>query len=365
MVARVRNVNINVPQGSWKSTTGTKHTAANNIKKVGYDNCTDQIAPGDCLPFSVEHWLCTGGVINGTGSGGRSFTNWIGDGVFPTNFDHLTINGLTPDGAAALSAAARTNPSRPYVDIPAEFAQLGDIISLVKDAGVNILKKAARKNIEFQFGVLPILSDFGKLCNVADQINRRVNDFERLSSPKGYRRTLKIDATTVKSTKSVVFQSENALISGVCTGTSYATIKAHVRWYATYDMKRYRSISKLRELARKAVIAKNVVDFATLWELIPWSWFIDWGFNVSQFLTAQRNIVPARLGGVWLIKHTKTVWTCPQLSTGTGITMSSFKSTRESVSRAAVVPSLTAHFPLLSGNQMGILTSLHVMRGLK
>lgn len=365
MTARTRNTNINVPQGSWKSTTGTTHTSVNGVKKIGYDNCTDQVAPGDCLPFSTEHWICSGGVLNGVGSGGRSFTNWIGDGVFPTNFDHLTISGLTPDGAAALSAAARTNPSRPYVDIPAEFAQLGDIISLVKDAGTNILKKAARKNIEFQFGVLPILQDFEKLCNVADQINRRVQDFERLSSSKGYRRTLKIDAKTFTATKSVVFQSENALVSGQCSGVTYATIKAHIRWFSTYDMKKYRSIKKLRELARKAVIAKNVVDFATIWELIPWSWFIDWGANVSQYLIAQRNIVPARLGGVWLIKHTKTVWSCKDLSTGTGITMSSFKSTRESVQRLAVVPSLTAHFPLLSGNQMGILTSLHVMRGLK
>lgn len=361
MATRSRGYSTYTDQGEWKSTLGEIHNGT--TKKVGYGNCTDIVGlDGDNFPFTVESWECAGGVLNGKGSGGRSFTNWIGDGVNAANFDHLTVAGMTADSAAAVQAAARSNPSRAYVDVPVECLQLGELIGLVKSLGGSILKRAARRNIEWQFAISPLLGDLVKLSNFHDQVDRRVKDIKRLAGPRGFRKTVKIDEKSSQATKSVVFQSENALLSGSCRGNTLSTCKAHVRWRATDSHFLKQGNPKLRKLALKAVGALNVFDAKSAWELLPWSWFMDWGFNISAYLGATRNVVPATLQNVTIMRHTKTTWECSKLSTGTGITMSPFKSVRETKTRrvAAVVP--TAQFPFLSGNQLGIIGSLYVLK---
>lgn len=103
------------------------------------------------------------------------------------------------------------------------------------------------------------------------------------------------------------------------------------------------------------------VDASTLWEALPWSWMIDWASSVGDYFKANRNIVPATLMGVHIMRHTKTVHECDAHISGT-TTMEGIRVVKETKTRNPSFVAPAAHFPFLSGNQMGILASLAVTR---
>jgi len=104
------------------------------------------------------------------------------------------------------------------------------------------------------------------------------------------------------------------------------------------------------------------LDFATLWEAMPWSWLIDWGSNVGDYLKAHRNIVPAELQSVSLMEHSVTQAHIPASVIGGDLWISQIDVMKETKTRRKVIVAPTAHFPFLTGNQLGILASLAITR---
>jgi hypothetical protein len=105
------------------------------------------------------------------------------------------------------------------------------------------------------------------------------------------------------------------------------------------------------------------IDFSTGWELMPWSWLIDWGSNIGAFFAANRNIIPAVLSSTRLITHTRTVYQQTSSVTHSNYwRLNPFRVSLETKERKAVSIAPTAHFPFLSGKQLGILGSLAIVK---
>ena len=362
MAGRERSYATMRPQGTFRRIAGS--IAGGGQKQIGYGKCIDVVDDStDCGWLDVDSQHIEGGIINGSGSSGRYFSNYYADGLWLPNFDHVGVSGVPANSELALRSAARSSPSRPYVDVPVNVLQLGELTQLIRTVGENIIRKVARKNIEYQFGIAPLVGDLVKLLNFHDQTDRRVKEFKRLAGPRGLRKTYDYGSWTGTSGKEVIFQSDTASIRSWCSGTTTVGKRAHIRWHASDDMQRYRSNSQLRALAQKAVLGMTF-DAFTAWQIMPWSWFMDWGFDVSSYLKASRNIVPARVGSCVVMTHTKTEWTCPTFvhQTMPGISMSSVRSIKERKMRQPASIAPVAHFPFLSGNQMGILSSLYVLK---
>jgi hypothetical protein len=102
------------------------------------------------------------------------------------------------------------------------------------------------------------------------------------------------------------------------------------------------------------------IDASTVWELIPFSWLIDWGFNIGAFLKANRNIIPAQLSYVTITEHSVHRANFKPMRHGDH-EMSSGSWTKEVKRRyrQAVFP--TAHFPFLSESQVGIVAALAIL----
>jgi hypothetical protein len=112
-------------------------------------------------------------------------------------------------------------------------------------------------------------------------------------------------------------------------------------------------------------VTDNIIDFSTVWEALPWSWLIDWGTTVGDYLKAKRNIIPAVLQDVRIMRHVRSEWTWSRVvyATNPEGSMSSGFRVLETKSRSPSTPvAPTAHFPFLSGKQVGILSSLAVTR---
>lgn len=363
-MSRVRSHTVDHVNGYWIK-AGSAH-GYNQVRDL-VETCTDEVLVGDCNNFTVSRRQWSGGVANSKRPRGYyalnayDFTLDSVTGDWAQCFSEVSsYPGQLPDAAYATTAVARTNPSRAYVDVPANVLELGELTQLVHELGKSALKNFARTNLYYQFGIAPLVGDIVKLISFNDQVHRRIAEIERLQSPRGLRRTISLDSLT----NTVNVSNEYLQTGGFIAKNSWQKlgkrqIKAHVRWKAGGNLAKINQ-REMCLLAKKALLGITI-DFATLWEAVPWSWMIDWGTNLGEYLKTQRNIIPAELIGVWLMKHTTTSIDIPSFSTqDENISAISVRKETKTRERGFVTPE--AHFPFLSGNQMGLVTSLWVSK---
>jgi len=329
------------------------------------ESVTDIVQPGDNDYFNVQKVYQKGGIINGKGTGLRDARNLVAAACYaPNNWPHLGLVNVPTNNEVATKAAARSSPSRPIVDIPVNLLELSDIPKLVKDSGVSLIKKLAGANIKHEFGIKPIAGDLADLLKFKSHVDRRVRTIRKLMKD-GYKKTVHVWMGSAQGSKSITFQSQGILIGGTSTGNTIQLISAHCRWKPSVDLFTYSDDTRIHVLAERAVLGMSA-EFSTAWDAFPWTWLIDWYINIGDFLMAHRNLVPAHLDEVSIIKHKITTWETPELfsSAATGrIPMSSHLLRREEKLRELGSVTPTAHFPFLSGSQMGIIASLGVLRG--
>lgn len=361
MTPRSRTFSEHTPRG-MRTRFGSTVGGPNDILECLRSTCSDHTGPGDCADLTINKWAFEGGVID------NDFYSWFGghfqsyvadvlvnDGAFP----HLDMSSFGPSNVeAATSAAARTSPSAPIVDATANALEIFDIAQIIKSAGDTMLKRLARDNLRWQFGILPIVRDLSKLMKFAEHAERRAAVIQKLRDQKSYRRTVDIGAWEQMTSDTIVCQSADAFISVARTGRTRKGMRAHCRWIPSVDLSHLNS-NGVRKLAEEAIVNYSV-NLSALWEAMPWSWLFDWCGNVGQFLKAHNNTVPAVLHGVQIMTHTKTDWVTDSFSdpSSGNRTMSAIKFDREQKLRQQSFVAPAAHWPFLTANQMGLLASI-------
>lgn len=335
--------------------------------------CADTIAPGDNWDFVVSHvrehevsggriWQGERGQWNPAWADGHKLQHFNDiDLAFPARWGPFDDRG---DGAYATETAARSNPSRPYVDIPVNILELGDIAQLVQNSGKALLdpiRRIARNNIRNQFGILPVMTDLMKLVNFTEQAHRRVQEIEKLRKSKtGLRRTVTlVDSIETGDYWKIFHQTSDFYVAGVQHEAHRFVIKGHARWIPSYDLS-HLTDEEMMGLAKKSVLGLTL-DFATLWEAMPWSWLIDYCTKMGDFLKAYRNIVPATLESVSISRSIHATYWFEGENLGWR-SVTPFTVERNFGRRTPMIVTPTAHFPFLSESQMGILASLAVLR---
>lgn len=345
-------------------------TDGGGTRLSGSHSCSDIVGAGDNAPFHAHHVTIDGGIINKAYTGFFSswFTDYIADICdVPDNFDHLGIVDDISNVQAATSAAAMTNPSRPYVDVPADILQLHELADLIRtrgnallDGSNDITQRVGNENLRIQFGAMPVISDALKLLNFHEQVNRRVDEIGRLRSQHGLRRTVSIGSYGNSSRVNKFIQTYNTFIREDFDVSTSLSIKAHCRWLPGSGSEVLSSPIEVRALANRAVTG-GTVDLSTLWQIMPWSWLLDWCGNVGEYFAAHRNIIPATLTDVAVMRHTRTTWEWPGVTTS-DMNCTGIRVTREDKTRATSFVAPVAHLPFLSANQLGIVASLAVTR---
>jgi hypothetical protein len=329
----------------------------------------DETVVGDNFQFNTDIFDMskTGGRMNG-GDSSRWYHNFVCDYFRGTSFGHPVLAADKGNGIYAASAAARTTPSRPYVDVPVNVLQLGEITQLIKKRGESFIAEIGRDNLRNQFAIAPLVSDLVKLFYFQDQVERRIKELERLRGSRGLRRTIplgRLDSINLVTDIAPFTASSSGSTTVILSGKRVTSrdVGAHVRWKPSISLA-HLSPGDMRVMARRAVLG-STLDLSTIWQIVPWSWLIDWASNFGDYLKANRNIVPATLSSITITRHTRTVYSYGGATTalfGGVVTTSPMVIKVETKNRTptSIVPA--AHFPFLSGNQMGILASLYVTR---
>lgn len=192
-------------------------------------------------------------------------------------------------------ALSSIQESSPIVDVPLNILELKDLPrtlrSLSKVAsgpGVAPVERLADLHLTTQFGIIPILGLIEDLLNLQKSIANRAKSLRRKAQRKRAAGTLPgemaawngtwpatIATSSLPGMDSIVYHDEQARPS----------CKA---WY-TARIEPLFSIPEILEKGLADPLGLKSMRVETAWNLIPWSFLVDYFANVSEFIRAQEN----------------------------------------------------------------------------
>jgi len=332
--------------------------------RYDFEEVWDEVAPGDNHFFTMNRHSVTGLLINGqrtsgTGSNYYRYENYPAIDPAASYWNHNSFS--TPnDNIYAAQLLKMTNPSRSVVDVPIFIAELKDVPHLFKIVGDTAFKTVARADLAFWFGWKPLASDMMKLLDFSDAVNQRRKELEALYQ-SGLSRTRNLDSFTATSSISAHIANSTDFTVVTVGGPKVTNTRVwgHCKWKPTELPPK--TEQEMIALARRAVLGLTI-DPVTAWELIPFSWMIDWCSNVGDYLAAKRNIVGAVPYDISIMRQSTTTTYLQRDGGYVGVNITPGTVTKLSKSRAAPSASLSAYLPYLSLRQLSILGSLWVLR---
>lgn len=292
----------------------------------------------------------------------------------PLAVNHLPLSGKPGILSAAVTGAAMGNPSRPSVQLPVSIAELREIPSMVLSKlpkGLSKLRDipdaVADGYLTYAFGVAPTVSDIVKLFDFPSKMESRIATLNLLSKGKRIRRRRRVweDSQTVMGNEEQLHIGQSTRLYGTRKTETSGHCVVTARWEPSEGLKNIGD-PQMAELARNLVLGLSPQTLlSNAWEILPWSWLIDWFSNLGDFLSLSNNVV-ARLSGPCCVTYvTETTITYTGLRwTASPQPLTSMSSTALNARRfdwerhitAPLFPSFNV--PILSGHQTSILGAL-------
>jgi len=259
----------------------------------------------------------------------------------------------------AAELLAGTNPSKPSVDLPVFLGEIRDIPKLLRLEGRSLAGLVSGINLNIQFGWGPLISDVLKMLSFQDAVDKRVRDLKKLQNGTYTRKRGLFQGSEIRTTNSYVLFSARDIWKARRVRTTTLNVWGYAKWSLTEKLPE--TDAELRRLANRAVHGLYVNPSAA-WELIPWSWLIDWFSNVGDLLDAKRNLIPATPTVIRICEHRQTTDKFSFTSQPKGAYCDDIERILETKSRTAASASLQAYLPFLTGRQISILGSIGVLR---
>lgn len=322
--------------------------------------------------FDTSGWDPISGIV---GSGAFAGSGYYSPWYAPSNTEgksHLTLDfGST--GADITKAIARTNPSRPGVTPLTLVQDLVELPKMLKDVGKLIKapkrllssREIANQNLAIRFGWLPLIKDIQDLLNLQQSIHQRADELNRLYSETGLHRRISLGKASNSSQKknfSISSFSGVSLNANISKETK-AERWASVRWKPTSAPPFNPSDHGRIQQARKLVSGMTVEGMMNgLWEVIPWTWIVDWFTDVHGYAMAHSNTVPATPYSCCVMQHTKTKTIFDPISTGSAAAGGGGTVIYETKERFIGGASVNAFLPFIGEDRLSILGSLFIQR---
>lgn len=276
----------------------------------------------------------------------------------------------------AWEALAATNLNVPDVSLPTFIAELKDVPSLVKGWGQGLLRDVARGHLTWRWALKPMIRDLAKLYDVAEGINSRFALLDRLTTGKGkvVKRKKSLRSSSNVSVSTVQLLSVGANIQGRRTLTNTEKVWCSVSWklapgvvprvWSNSEIRRMRAISM-----KLALGVTNREALAALWEVTPWSWFVDWFAGIGTVMAATNNTIPLTWGTICIMRTTIAKATVEPMTSSADLAWCKPDGThvqsevrKERRVASPTLPFAPSYLPLISGRHWSILGSLAVLR---
>lgn len=270
---------------------------------------------------------------------------------------------------------ARTNPSRPTASLPTFIGELKDLPDMIRHVGRTVLTagrkgslspgKLAGHYLFWEFGMAPMISDIRKLTDFQNNVARRSKELDSLYRHGGLRRKIRGQESSV-SQSGTSSPAESSI--GLSCGFRYTALSKRKTWYTIRWLPTapptFHNQKEMRALARNLAYGLNAQALTlTAWELLPWSWLIDWFAGLQDYLQAHLNTVPAKPVSACAMRQSTTQYSfTPIESTLKGLKGGIRVTKYDTKERAVLSGSSSSGFPFLSGKQLSILGALYINR---
>jgi hypothetical protein len=227
------------------------------------------------------------GTISGN-QGGRIFYDrpYSSAPTATSNSTFLEIEGSTAELKAKL--LAETNPFRYELSVPVLISEMVEAATLLKIGASTAFQLYGSGSLNWKFGWAPLIADIKTLASITQVIEKRVREFNSLVKKGGLKRKIHL----ASGSRSFVATNESfhSSLAVVVRGNRHTTYKSVV-WGSVRWRPRRKDLIPVDKLTSFNFAAKQVLDLrgpspGTVWEMIPFSWLVDYFVNVGDVLKA-------------------------------------------------------------------------------
>lgn len=364
------------PFGTYSGFFAGTPESGSNTGSMLVDTCQDSHGrPVNDSLLTISHFDESGLMpVSGSASSGSNWgtaSDFILRGTRPGTMGHV-ITGIPSASSSMLDLIAGTNPSRPDI-VPLTLLQdLYDLPRMLRDVGKLLRtprrllndREVANQYLGAKFGWLPLVDDAHKLLNVQSYIHRRKSEIDRLYSQGGLKRRYHLGQWDAADQSVIPFESYHMLgASGRRSRTTHADRWGTIRWKPTTTPGHTPTDADRIKLARQVVLGMtSSATIKGLWDLVPWSWIVDWFTNAANFAIANANTIPATHNGACIMTHTRTEYQYEVTAMTSGYTGGGGSASYETKERFVGSASASVHIPYLNGDRLKILGALFVQR---
>lgn len=293
---------------------------------LGSAHCKDVVGNFEGVNiFDLERWKLTPGTITGI----EAVWPVYGLNEYPyqnqptPEFASADWNaGILGDVEAATKVASWTSPVKSHVDITSMVYELKDLpetlqkfwdLAQVAARNRRTLNKNGKKGsaensvLDVNFGIAPLISDIIKLFEFTKALNQRAREMKAIyDRPHGLKRQRVVWAYSVQSTKYV---AANSFICGVGVNRKIKTMSRQwvsITWKPWFP---WQERPGDEEIANKAIAALTGIKnpLAIAWEILPWSWLIDYFSNVGDVVGLVGNAFEYKVDQCCVMTNVKTL----------------------------------------------------------
>lgn len=264
---------------------------------------------------------------------------------------------------SALESAAvhRVQDVEPLVDIPLAIGELKDFPKLLQQAAKGLRKQLSGDgHLAYHFGIKPMVSDILALLNLQKSIADRIRRHRRKFTTKRGRGKLSKPYYLISS--GAGDSTQNVGYSYFVTVLQSTKIVLNEGWY-TARLEPQVALPELLEQQADFAYQTGLAGsqgFTTLYNLVPWSWLIDYFSNLGDAISYGSNMVPYKVLSVCLMAQCKIRRTAV-IANRSGAISFTPGWVVENVKRRKVVTNPSGKFvvePLLSSGQVANLVAL-------
>lgn len=370
--------------GSWHQyVSGSPTSVSNYSTNLLKEECWDEVgSPGEAHTLQINRLDFRGFTpITGTSMhgawAGSYYENGCSGNLTAQCSNHLPIT-LPSVGEDTTRLLARTNPGRNYVSIPTLIQDMVDLPKMLnewakiltnkKNGGTPLdLRLIANQHLAVSFGVLPLIKDIKDLSEMQSAVLKRKQELQRLYGLGGLRRRLRLGSYTAESTTKdlLVTSYPGGYVQGNLQRVTSVRRWGTVRWLPSVIPKYHPGERELYQQAQKIMAGLTVESFLEgAWDVIPWTWVIDWFADFGEFSQAHSMTVPAYSYRPCIMTEWHTTSTFTPTFVSPGIQPCSGSVIYQSKQRThdAIPTPATAVLPLMDLRKLSILGSLAVQK---
>jgi len=279
------------------------NTAWNHHHLGEFVGCEDYVGnfDGD-NPFLINRGVQATPTISGTYALPEPSTEYIRFTEYPptvcSTWPGSQPTAYYPDpntadvNEAAWEILAESNPSVADINVPQAIGELKDLPSLVKGYGDTLLQSAATAYLSWRWCIKPMISDFQKLWNFAETATKQLAMLKKLKEGHVMRRTVQLLSDDHSAeTPNTYINTQGVWVMGTKVEKFTRKRWGTVQWGLDPDSPVF-DMDEMELIRFNRALLTGINSYGALaatWELLPWSWLVDWFSNVGDMINATNN----------------------------------------------------------------------------